>query len=104
MNLLWGNLHHLQRLTSLVDKRTNNKTMLSTLKNNAAAGYKGPVKIDLLKGAYLLSSFSKLFPPYIVTISYISLILLYINVLQVFVDTICNRPLWIDLRSLESLT
>ena len=36
------------------DKRTNNRTMLPTLKNNAAAGYKGPVKIELLKGAGLL--------------------------------------------------
>ena len=33
------------------DKRTNNRTMLPALKNNAAAGYKGPVKIELLKGA-----------------------------------------------------
>ena len=37
------------------DKRTNNRTMLPTLKNNAAAGYKGPVKIELLKGTGLLS-------------------------------------------------
>ena len=37
------------------DKRTNNRTMIPTLKNNAAAGYKaGPVKIELLKGAGLL--------------------------------------------------
>ena len=36
------------------DKRTNNRTMLSTLKNNAAAGYQGPGKIQLLKGAGLL--------------------------------------------------
>ena len=35
------------------DKRTNNRTMLPTLKNNAAAGYQGPVKIELLKGAGL---------------------------------------------------
>ena len=35
------------------DKRTNNKTMLTTLKNNAAAGYQGPVKIELLKGTGL---------------------------------------------------
>ena len=32
----------------------NNRTMLSTLKNNAAAGYQGPVKIELLKGEGLL--------------------------------------------------
>ena len=36
------------------DKRTNNRTMLPALKNNAAAGYQGPVKIELLKGAGLL--------------------------------------------------
>ena len=36
------------------DKRTNNRTMIPTLKNNAAAGYQGPVKIELLKGAGLL--------------------------------------------------
>ena len=33
------------------DKRTNNSTMFPALKINAAAGYKGPVKIKLLKGA-----------------------------------------------------
>ena len=37
------------------DKRTNNRTMFLTLKNNAAAGYQGPVKIELLKGADLLN-------------------------------------------------
>ena len=36
------------------DKRTNNRTMFSALKNNTAAGYKGPVKIELLKGESLL--------------------------------------------------
>ena len=36
------------------DKRTNNRTMLPALKNNAAAGYKGPMKIELLKGTCLL--------------------------------------------------
>ena len=36
------------------DKRTNNRTMLPILKNNAAAGYQGPVKIELLEGAGLL--------------------------------------------------
>ena len=39
------------------DKRTNNRTMLPTLKkkkDNAAAGCQGPVKIELLKGAGLL--------------------------------------------------
>ena len=35
------------------DKRMNNRTMFPTLKNNAAAGYKGPVKIELLKRAGL---------------------------------------------------
>ena len=38
------------------DKRRNNKAMLPTLKNNAAAGYKGELKIELLKGAGLLLS------------------------------------------------
>ena len=37
------------------DKRTNNRTMLPALKNNAAAGYQGPMKIELLKGRSLLS-------------------------------------------------
>ena len=32
-----------------------NRTMLPTQKNNAAAGYKGPVEIELLKGAGLLT-------------------------------------------------
>ena len=36
------------------DKRTNNRTMLPALKNNATAGYMGPVKIELLKEAGLL--------------------------------------------------
>ena len=36
------------------DKRTNNRTMLTALKNNAAAGYQGPVKIQLLKGVRLV--------------------------------------------------
>ena len=35
-------------------KRTNNRTVLPALKTNAAAGYQGPVKIELLKGAGLL--------------------------------------------------
>ena len=35
-------------------KTTNNRTIFPTLKNNAAAGYKGPLKIELLKGAGLL--------------------------------------------------
>ena len=34
-------------------KRTNNRTMLPALKNNAATGYQDPLKIDLLKGADL---------------------------------------------------
>ena len=33
------------------DKRTKNRTMLRTLKSNAAADYQGPVKIELFKGA-----------------------------------------------------
>ena len=36
------------------NKRTNNGTMFPALKNNAAAGYKSPLKIELLKGAGLL--------------------------------------------------
>ena len=41
-------------MVGLKNKRTNNRTMLPTLKNNAAAGYQGSVKIELLKGAGLL--------------------------------------------------
>ena len=33
--------------------------MLPTLKNNAAAGYEGPLKIELLKGAGLLLGLDK---------------------------------------------
>ena len=33
----------------------NNRTMFPTLKNNAAASYQGPVKIELLKGLLELS-------------------------------------------------
>ena len=36
------------------DKRTNSPTMSPALKNNAAAGYQGTVKRELLKGAGLL--------------------------------------------------
>ena len=35
-------------------KRMKNRTLLPTLKNNAAAVYLSPVKIELLKGAGLL--------------------------------------------------
>ena len=38
------------------DKRTNNRTMIPALKNNTAAGYKGPVKRELLKCAGLLAT------------------------------------------------
>ena len=38
----------------LEDKRTNNRTISLALKNDAAAGYKGPVKTQLLNGAGLL--------------------------------------------------
>ena len=38
-------------MVGLEDIRTNNRTMLPTLKNNAAAGYKCQVKIALLKSA-----------------------------------------------------
>ena len=34
------------------NKRTNNRTILPSLKSNAVAGYKGPVKKELLKGAW----------------------------------------------------
>ena len=44
------------RLVGQEHKRTNNRTMLPTLKTNAAAGYPGTVKIELLKGACLLIS------------------------------------------------
>ena len=41
------------------DIRTNNRTMLlAALKSNAAAGYQGPVKKELLKGAGLVSKCS----------------------------------------------
>ena len=36
------------------NKRTNNRTMFPSLKNNAAAAYQGPVRIELLKDAGLL--------------------------------------------------
>ena len=36
------------------NKRTNNRTMLRALKTNAAADYKVPVKIELLKGEGVL--------------------------------------------------
>ena len=36
------------------NKRTNNRTMLRALKTNAAADYKAPVKIELLKGEGVL--------------------------------------------------
>ena len=37
----------------------NKRTMFPAIKNNAAAGYQGPVKIELLKGAGLLLSIKK---------------------------------------------
>ena len=43
------------------DKRTNNRTMLPALKNNAAVGYQGPVKIELLKGVGLLTVLKSVF-------------------------------------------
>ena len=39
----------------------NNRTMLPALKNNAAAGYQGPVKIELLNGVGLLKSLLVMF-------------------------------------------
>ena len=35
-------------------KRTNNRTMFPALKNDAAAGYQAPVKIELFNSAGLL--------------------------------------------------
>ena len=51
-----GDLHRSQRLrVGREDKRTKNRTMFTAaVKNNAAAGYQGPVKIELLKDAGLL--------------------------------------------------
>ena len=50
-----GNVHCLQCLIWCVEgTKERTTTMLSTLKNNAAAGYQGPVKIELLKGVGLL--------------------------------------------------
>ena len=37
------------------NERTNNRTMIPALRNNAAAGYQGPVKTKLLKCADLLT-------------------------------------------------
>ena len=51
-----GDLHHLQPLIWLISqegKRKNNRTMFPTLNIDAAAGYQGPVKIELLKGTGL---------------------------------------------------
>ena len=48
-------------IVSQEDKRMNNRTMLPALKNSAAAGYQGPVKIELLKGADLLVSLHNFF-------------------------------------------
>ena len=36
------------------NKRTNNKTMFPTLKNNATAGYQGPAIKELLKCVAIL--------------------------------------------------
>ena len=44
------------------DKRTNNRKMIPAQKNNAAAGYQGPVKIELLKGAGLLFNSTRFSP------------------------------------------
>ena len=35
------------------NKRTNHTTMFAALKDDATAGYQGPVKIELLKGSRL---------------------------------------------------
>ena len=43
-------------MVSREDKRTDNRTVIPALKNNGAAGYQGPVKIELLKSACLLGA------------------------------------------------
>ena len=43
-------------ITGREDKSTNNRAMIPTLKHNAAAGYQGAVKIELLKGVALLQA------------------------------------------------
>ena len=47
------------------DKRTNNRTMPPTLKNNSAAGYQGPVGKEFLKDAGLLHlrQYNRGYPP-----------------------------------------
>ena len=40
------------------NKRMKNRAMFPVVKTNAAAGYRGPTKIELLKGAGLLISLS----------------------------------------------
>ena len=55
--LNWGDLRRLQCLTWLVERtkeRTKEQCSQLTLKNNAAAGYKGPLKPEFLKGTGLL--------------------------------------------------
>ena len=42
-------------VTSYTVGQKDNRTMFPALKNNAAAGYKDPVKIELLKAAGLLN-------------------------------------------------
>ena len=60
-----GDLHCLQRLTCLVERtKERTTTMLPAPKNNAAAGYQGPVKIELFKGAGLLGVFFLIRFPY----------------------------------------
>ena len=56
-NLLWGNQHRLQCVTWLVKRTLNNEqqNIDSNPKTaNAAAGYQGSVKIELLRGTRLL--------------------------------------------------
>lgn len=54
----WGQpaLFAMSYMVSWENKKTNKRTMLPTLRNNAAAGYQGPVKIELLKCAGLLAT------------------------------------------------
>ena len=50
-------LHCFQHLTRLVERaRYEQQNNVSSPKTNAAAGYQGPVKIELLKGAGLLNT------------------------------------------------
>ena len=57
---VWGELLLTSHLIGREDKRTNNKTTRLDTKKNGAAGYPGPVKIELRKGAGLLKVLKRL--------------------------------------------